>query len=61
MIHIEIMIDTNQNFISELLFDDALGLTGEIRARSIKENYLIAKNTGTKDKPIYAYQIIIPN
>jgi protocatechuate 3,4-dioxygenase beta subunit len=60
-IHIEIEVDKNKYFISELLFDDDPRLVGEIRARSIRDNFLIVKNTHTKDQPLYTYVIRISN
>ena len=60
-IHIEIELNKNKSFISELLFEDDPRLTGEIRTRSIKENFLIAKNSNTKDPPLYTYLIHISN
>jgi len=56
-IHIEIAMDDNSNFISELLFDDDPRLIGEIRARSIQEKFFIVKNTGTVTAPVYEYVI----
>lgn len=56
-IHIEIPI-LNHDFVSELLFDDDDRLVGEIRANAIKENFLISKNEGTAEKPVYLYRIV---
>ena len=58
-IHIEIALDGNQSFISELLFDDDPRLVNEIRARAVQEKFLIVKNSGTKEEPVYSYIIQI--
>jgi protocatechuate 3,4-dioxygenase beta subunit len=60
-IHLEVSLSADKFFISELQFDDDPRLVGEIRVRSIKENFLIAGNTGSKEKPIYSYTIQISN
>ena len=60
-IHIEIEVDRSKSFISELLFDDDPRLVGEIRARSTRENFLIAKNIKSKDQPLYTYIIRTSN
>ncbi len=41
----------------ELQFDDDVRMTAERRQKSIAEGYLIAKNEGTKEKPVYNYTI----
>lgn len=41
----------------ELLFDDDPRLTPERKSRSLEEGYLISKNTGTEQKPVYEYKI----
>ncbi|MEO7308292.1 MAG: hypothetical protein ABIR78_10795 [Ferruginibacter sp.] len=56
-IHIEIAMNDNSNFISELLFDDDPRLVGEIRERSAREKFFIVKNSGTSTAPIYEYVI----
>ncbi|MEO6540811.1 MAG: hypothetical protein ABIN74_07480, partial [Ferruginibacter sp.] len=56
-IHIEIAMDDNSNFISELLFDDDPRLVGEIRDRSVREKFFIVKNTGTATSPVYEYLV----
>lgn len=60
-IHIEISLDGNRRFISELLFDDDPRLVGDIRTRSVNEKFFIVKNSGTKTKPLYEYVITIPD
>lgn len=55
-IHIEISLDDG-NFISELLFDDDPRLVGDIRTRSIEEQFYIAKNSGSVTEPVYRYKI----
>ena len=56
-IHIEIALGDNSNLITELLFDDDPRLIGEIRDRSVKEKFIISKNSGSPAEPIYFYQI----
>lgn len=56
-IHIEISIDGNRSFISELLFDDDPRLVGDIRTRSVNERFFIVKNSGTIAKPVYEYVV----
>ena len=56
-IHIEISLKDDQNFISELLFDDDPRLAGEIRTSSIKQKFIITKNNGTDNDPVYSYVI----
>lgn len=41
----------------ELQFDDDVRMTDERRKKSLSEGFLISKNMGTKDKPIYNYVI----
>jgi protocatechuate 3,4-dioxygenase beta subunit len=41
----------------ELQFDDDVRMTAQRRQRSIAEGYLVAKNEGTKEKPVYNYTI----
>jgi protocatechuate 3,4-dioxygenase beta subunit len=60
-IHIEIYLSEDETFISELLFDDDTRLVGDIRTRSIKEKFLIVKNSGTDNNPLYYYKIQAPN
>ena len=60
-IHIEVYLDEDKTFISELLFDDDPRLVGETRSRSIKEKFLIVKNSGTDNNPLYYYNIQIPD
>lgn len=43
----------------ELLFDDDPRLTPERKARSIRDGFLVEKNTGTADRPVYTYKINI--
>jgi protocatechuate 3,4-dioxygenase beta subunit len=58
-IHIEIALNDNHTFISELLFDDDPRLVGDIRIRSVNEKFFIVKNSGTKNDPVYSYIIQI--
>ena len=43
----------------ELLFDDDPRLTPERRSRSLSDGFLIEKNTGTSQRPVYFYKITI--
>ena len=56
-IHIEIDRKNGPPFISELLFDDDPRLAGDIRSRSIREKFIIVKNTGTAKVPLYSYTV----
>lgn len=59
--HIHIEAWKNGNHVDgvpgELLFDDDPRLTPERKTRSIREGFLIEKNTGTAEKPVYIYRI----
>lgn len=57
-IHIEVAIDKGKMLITELQFDDDSRLVGQVRERSIKEHFLIEKNTGTLSDPVYSYRIV---
>ncbi len=59
-IHIEITVDDDNSFISELLFDDDPRLVGAIRSRSVNEHFLIEKNKGTATSSLYVYNIEVP-
>ncbi len=59
-IHIEITAADQSMEITEMLFDDDPRLTKEARARAEREHFYISKNTGTKERPVYVYRIIIP-
>ena len=59
-IHIEILLNSDRNFITELLFDDDPRLVGDIRTRSVAERFIISKNTGTNTEPVYSYTIRTP-
>jgi protocatechuate 3,4-dioxygenase beta subunit len=43
----------------ELLFDDDPRLTPGRRSRSLSDEFLIEKNTGTSQRPVYFYKITI--
>jgi protocatechuate 3,4-dioxygenase beta subunit len=43
----------------ELQFDDDPRMTPERRRRSLSDGYLISKNTGTEQKPVYEFKIIV--
>jgi len=60
-IHIEIEEKDRSFYISELLFDDDPRLVGQIRARAIEEHFIIVKNTGSKDQPLYSYKVQFAN
>lgn len=61
--HIHIMLWRNGRVVSrvpgELLFDDDPRLTPERRSRSLNERFLIEKNSGNLQKPVYFYKIIV--
>jgi len=59
-IHFEVFNGTGQSLlITELLFDDDERLQGEIRSRSEKEKFLIAKPISETDKKVYNYTVIL--
>ena len=60
-IHIEIVRKNGSAFISELLFDDDPRLVGEIRTGAVDAGFVIVKNTGTKNDPLYSYKVLFPN
>lgn len=43
---------------AELQFEDDPRMTPERKIRSLAEGFLISKNTGSDEKPVYAYKII---
>ncbi len=43
----------------ELQFDDDDRMTAERRKRSLEDGYLISKNSGTQQRPVYEYKIIV--
>ena len=43
----------------ELQFDDDPRMTPERRKQSIADGYLISKNTGTAQRPVYEYRIVV--
>jgi protocatechuate 3,4-dioxygenase beta subunit len=60
--HIHIAVWQGADLLSgipgELLFDDDPRLTPERKKRSLNEGFLIEKNTGTLQNPLYYYSII---
>jgi protocatechuate 3,4-dioxygenase beta subunit len=44
--------------ITELLFDDDPMLVGELRERFLREGFVVAKNTGTKEKQLFSYTVM---
>lgn len=57
-IHIEVTVTRTSSIITELQFDDDPRLTGTIRERSLKEHFLVEKNKGTPEAPVYSYTLI---
>jgi protocatechuate 3,4-dioxygenase beta subunit len=59
--HIHITVWKNASLLNgvsgELLFDDDPRLTPERRQRSLSEGFLIEKNKGTLQVPVYFYAI----
>jgi hypothetical protein len=49
--------ENGKSLVSELLFDDDTRLVGETRSRSLSEGFVISKNTGTDQQPVYSYQV----
>lgn len=58
-IHFEVFEDGGDMLITELLFDDDERLTSAARKRAADENFIISKNTGTKEKPVYEYVVML--
>jgi protocatechuate 3,4-dioxygenase beta subunit len=56
-IHLELTIDDDSGLGTELLFDDDPRLVGETRATAIRSRFYISKDSGTKDQPVYSYNI----
>ena len=48
-----------EGLAGELLFDDDARLTPDRKARAIRDGFLVEKNTGTADKPVYFYKIAL--
>jgi len=60
--HIHIMVWKDGNIVGipgELLFDDDPRLIPERRFRSLGEGFLIEKNSGTLQRPVYSYKIVV--
>lgn len=61
--HIHIMAWKDGELMSgvpgELLFDDDPRLTTERRSSSLREGFLIQKNSGTAQHPVYYYKIVM--
>jgi len=59
--HIHLQAWQNGDLVSgvpgELLFEDDPRLTPDRKSRAVREGFLVAKNTGTVDKPVYFYKI----
>jgi protocatechuate 3,4-dioxygenase beta subunit len=57
--HIHIAMWKDDKYVDgvpgELLFEEDERLTAERKKRSVKEGFIIAKNTGTKASPVYEY------
>ena len=60
-IHISVWKDAQlvRGVPGELLFDDDPRLTPERRSRSLSDGFLIEKNSGTLQSPVYFYKITI--
>lgn len=60
-IHIHFRNENQRTLIGpgELQFDDDPRMTPARRARSLAEGYLISKNTGTAEKALYVYRVIV--
>lgn len=46
-----------QLLVTELLFDDDPVLVGNVRTQMVNAGYIVSKNSGTKDKPVFSYVI----
>lgn len=60
-IHIHLWSEDSRpiNGPGELQFDDDPRMTPERRKKSLSDGYLISKNSGTEQKPMYEYKIIM--
>ncbi|MEP6648167.1 MAG: hypothetical protein ABJC12_13840 [Saprospiraceae bacterium] len=60
-IHVQYISQENKSLTGpeELQFDDDPRMTWERRKQTLEEGNLIAKNTGTSEKPVYEYMIIV--
>jgi protocatechuate 3,4-dioxygenase, beta subunit len=58
-IHIEVSTENGKSLVSELLFDDDPRLVGETRSRSVNEGFVISKNIGAENHPVYSYTVKI--
>jgi protocatechuate 3,4-dioxygenase beta subunit len=47
-------------FETEFLFSDDARLTSEMRANASRYGNIIAENSGTKEHPVYRYDIVLP-
>jgi protocatechuate 3,4-dioxygenase beta subunit len=61
--HIHIMLWKDGRVVNripgELLFDDDPRLTADRRSRSLNEGFLIEKNSGSLQQPVYFYRIVV--
>jgi protocatechuate 3,4-dioxygenase beta subunit len=61
-IHLEIFSETGRELlVTELLFDDDPMLTGQARQQYLSAGFVIAKNTGSKDKQVFSYEVKLRN
>lgn len=57
-IHFEAFSDNGRALIiTELLFDDDPMLVGQLREQFLREGFVVAKNTGTKDRQVFTYVV----
>ncbi len=59
-IHIHFWKENNESVHGpgELMFEDDPRMTAERRKISLEDGFLISKNTGTNEKPVYEYKIV---
>lgn len=59
-IHLEAFGDNGRSLIiTELLFDDDPMLVGQLRQDFLREGFVVAKNSGTKEKQVFSYVVTI--
>jgi protocatechuate 3,4-dioxygenase beta subunit len=56
-IHFEVTAADTKSIITELLFDDDPRLAGPVRTRAIQEGFIISKNSGSEQLPVYVYTV----
>jgi protocatechuate 3,4-dioxygenase beta subunit len=61
--HVHVQVYNSDETIlyeTEFQFSDDPRLTSEMRASSMRHGNLVAENSGTKERPVYRYEVVLP-